>query len=242
MAQGNNAKRQGSNSHELYVLQALNRIVNALPASSTGNATEATLISVLNAIIASDQDIEVLLVRDTGNSDVVIKQVTDYGSGTGVITYEDVNGNPYVVVGPLVYLDPAAVLNLILAELQLLNTTDFATTANQSLAITELQSIVTNTTSIATEATLQTVATNTTGVARTPGIIRPNNVIGNLNTVVATFYSVSIANVGAANGTVLSAVIKPGEILNFSADAVNNFFTSFAYDATGTEFIIIYVA
>lgn len=99
-----------------------------------------------------------------------------------------------------------------------------------------------STTGLATEATLQTVATNTTGVARTPGIIRPNNVIGNLNTVAATFYSVSIANVGAANGTVLSAVIKPGEILNFSADAVNNFFTSFAYDATGTEFIIIYVA
>jgi hypothetical protein len=43
MAQGNNAKRQGSNSHELYLLQALNRIVNALPTSATGNATETTL-------------------------------------------------------------------------------------------------------------------------------------------------------------------------------------------------------
>ena len=87
-----------------------------------------------------------------------------------------------------------------------------------------------------------TIATNTTGVARTPGIIRPNNTSGNLNTVAATFYSVSLGNVGAANGTVLGATIKPGEILNFSADAVNNFFNSFVYDATGTEFIIIYVA
>jgi hypothetical protein len=95
---------------------------------------------------------------------------------------------------------------------------------------------------LATEVTLQSIATNTTGVARTPGIIRPNNTSGNLNTVAATFYSVSLGNVGAANGTVLGATIKPGEILNFSADAVNNFFNSFVYDATGTEFIIIYVA
>jgi hypothetical protein len=95
---------------------------------------------------------------------------------------------------------------------------------------------------LATEATLQVVETNTTGVARTPGIIRPINVTGNLNTVAATFYSVSVANVGSANGGVLGTVIKPGEILNFSADALNNFFTSFAYDATGTEFVITYIA
>lgn len=102
---------------------------------------------------------------------------------------------------------------------------------------------------LATEATLQsvdgnasTVVTNTTGVARTPGIIRPTNTSGNVNTVAATFYSVSVANVGTADGTVLGATIKPGEVLNFSADALNNFFTSFAYDATGTEFIIIFVS
>ena len=88
-----------------------------------------------------------------------------------------------------------------------------------------------------------TIATNTTGVARTPGIIRPTGA-GNVNTVAANFFSVSVANVGAANGTVLASLttIKPGEILNFSADAVNNYFNSFAYDATGTEFIIIYIA
>jgi len=86
-----------------------------------------------------------------------------------------------------------------------------------------------------------TIATNTTGVARTPGIIRPI-AAGNVNSVAATFYSVSVANVGLADGTVLGATIKPGEILNFSADAVNNFFNSFVYNATGTEFIIIYVA
>ena len=92
------------------------------------------------------------------------------------------------------------------------------------------------------EATLQVVETNTTGVSRTPGIIRPSNTSGNLNTVSATFYSVSVANVGLVDGTVLGAVIRPGEILNFSADALNNFFSSFAYDSTGTEFIITYVS
>lgn len=80
-----------------------------------------------------------------------------------------------------------------------------------------------------------------TGLARTPGVLRPTG-SGNVNTAAANFFSVSVANVGAANGTVLGTTIKPGEVLNFSADAINNFFTSFAYNATGTEFIIIYVA
>jgi len=81
-----------------------------------------------------------------------------------------------------------------------------------------------------------------TGLLRTTGIISTTG-SGNVSSAAATFYSVSVANVGAANGTVLSAVtIKPGEVLNFSADAINNFFNSFAYNATGTEFIIIYVA
>jgi hypothetical protein len=95
---------------------------------------------------------------------------------------------------------------------------------------------------LATEATLQVIETNTTGVARTPGFIREVNAAGDLNSVVSTFYSVSVANVGSADGTVLGAVIRPGEILNFSADSLNNFFTSFPYAATGTEFIIIYVS
>ena len=86
-----------------------------------GLATESTLVSVLNAIVASDQDIEVLLVRDTGNANLVVKQVTDYASGTPVTTYEDVNGNSYVPTGPIEYLDPSSVLNLILSELASIN-------------------------------------------------------------------------------------------------------------------------
>jgi hypothetical protein len=118
---------------------------------------------------------------------------------------------------------------------------DKACVANE-LRVSEHEELVQLFSNLATEATLQSVETNTTGVARTPGIIRPNNTSGNVNTVAATFYSVSVANVGLAAGTVLGATINPGEVLNFSADALNNFFNSFAYDATGTEFIIIYVS
>ena len=91
------------------------------------------------------------------------------------------------------------------------------------------------------------LASDQLGIARTTGLLRPTGAtaIGNVNTVPASgrIYSVSVANVGAANGSVLGGVgnIKPGEVLNFSADAVNNYFTSFAYNATGTEFIIIFV-
>ena len=81
-----------------------------------------------------------------------------------------------------------------------------------------------------------------TGLLRTTGLIRPSGTSGNLNTVAPQFYSVSIANVGSNPGTVLGQTIKAGEVLNFSADAINNYFNSFAYNATGTEFIIIYVA
>lgn len=82
-----------------------------------GLATEATLISVLNAIVAADQDIEILLVRDTGNADQVVQQITDYQTGVPVVSYKDVNGAVYVPVGPLEYLDPSAVLNLMLSEM-----------------------------------------------------------------------------------------------------------------------------
>jgi hypothetical protein len=78
-----------------------------------------------------------------------------------------------------------------------------------------------------------------TGIARTPNALRPTS----SGTITGTIYSISVANVGANNGTVLGGVtIKPGEVLNFSADAINNFFNSFAYNASTTEFIIIYVS
>jgi hypothetical protein len=103
-----------------------------------------------------------------------------------------------------------------------------------------LTSIAADITNLATEATLQVVETNTTGVARVPNLLRvtgPTDLSG-----FAPLYSVSVANVGSADGTVLGGILKPGEIVNFSADALNNFFSSFVVDATGTEFIITFIS
>lgn len=105
---------------------------------------------------------------------------------------------------------------------------------------TFLAQIVSNTTGLATQTTLAAVDTKLTSVVRTAGIIR-STAVGNVNTVAAQFYSVSVANTGLADGEVLGEVIRPGEILNFAADSLNNYFTSFAYDATGTDFLITFV-
>lgn len=108
----------------------------------------------------------------------------------------------------------------------------------------DLQNLLVNTTDLATETTLQsvntnsgTIVTNTTGVARTPNLIRPTD----SGSLTGPLYSVSVANVGNTDGIILGNAIRPGEVLNFSADALNNFFNSFAYDATGTELVIIYI-
>ena len=82
------------------------------------NAVNSNLISLISTIAAT-QDVEILLVVDTGNSDQIVQQIREYDQGTGVWTtrYEDVNGAAYVPVGPLKYANPSQVLNLILTEL-----------------------------------------------------------------------------------------------------------------------------
>jgi len=125
MAQGNNAKREGARSNELYQLQSLNRIVSAITGpgrspATLGIATEATLQALLAATVAADQDFEVLLVRDTVTL-LVYKQITNWDEGVPVITYEDVNGNPFTPVNPMEYLDPSAITNLMLTELIAIN-------------------------------------------------------------------------------------------------------------------------
>lgn len=109
------------------ILKALQELV--VTSASAGLSTEATQLSILNALSTS-QDFEILLVRDTGNSDLVVKQVTSYDAntpGTPVITYETVAGAAYTPIGALEYLDPSSVMNLVLTELQTLNLVDFST-------------------------------------------------------------------------------------------------------------------
>lgn len=100
---------------------------------------------------------------------------------------------------------------------------------------------------LATENTLLNVRDNTADIVsytspqqRVPRLIRATS-SGNINSLAPIFFSVSVANVGSANGTVLGTTIKPGEILNFSADALNNYFYDFSYNATGTEFVITFI-
>ena len=78
------------------------------------------LNSILNATVAH-QDMEILLVRDPNNGDIVIQQIREYDETTDTwsTSYTLVDGTPYVpsVESALEYLDPSAVLNLILTEL-----------------------------------------------------------------------------------------------------------------------------
>lgn len=69
----------------------------------------------VKAAVNATKDFELNFVRDTGNSDLVIREVTVYDQGTGSYTtmYEDVYGAPYLPMGALEYLDPTAVLNLL---------------------------------------------------------------------------------------------------------------------------------
>lgn len=57
--------------------------------------------------------------------------------------------------------------------------------------------------------------------------------------IVSGAFSVSIANVGAATGTVKGIDLNAGETINFDAGATNNTLDAIAFDATGTEFLII---
>ena len=70
----------------------------------------------------------------------------------------------------------------------------------------------------------------TTSISR---VTTPGNIINP--------YSISIANVGSANGTVKATTLKPGETISFDAGALNNTLDVIGYDALGTEFLIIAV-
>lgn len=86
---------------------------------------------------------------------------------------------------------------------------------------------------------LATIILNNYGVERTPNLLRSTGV-GSLPA--GNVYSFSVYNGGAANGTVLGGVIKPGETFNFDAGGINNYFNGAAitFDGTGTELVLIY--
>ena len=77
------------------------------------------------------------------------------------------------------------------------------------------------------------------GSAKTPNFIRATG----SSSIASACTSVSVANVGAADGTFLGTTIKTGESLNFDAGAIGNYFAagSITYNGTGTELLIIYI-
>lgn len=80
--------------------------------------------------------------------------------------------------------------------------------------------------------------TNTlTPAVRTPNILSDIGPGSTPNGV----YSFSIANVGAAVGTVGGQNLPAGATVNFSAE-LNNTLNGIAYDATGTTFLITWVS
>lgn len=78
----------------------------------------------------------------------------------------------------------------------------------------------------------------TTGASRATHIERPTAD----GSIAAGTYSVSISNVGSGNGLVKATTLKPGEVVNFDAGAINNTLDAIDYDATGTEFLIVYIS
>jgi len=171
MSRGNspsNANKGRNFPYQKSVLDGLSGIFK-----NTDNVS-GLLGSILSSIKAH-QDMEILLVRDTGNADQIVQQVNEYDEETDTwsISYTDVNGAPYVPVGPLEYLDPSAVLNLILAEILAqgltlddieLNTDDVATETTLNTMLTTVGSILAqldvDLSTRASEATLTGVATD----------------------------------------------------------------------------------
>lgn len=74
--------------------------------------------------------------------------------------------------------------------------------------------------------------------ARVTNVIR----VTSAGAITAGKYSASFANVGTGNATVKGVTLKPNEIINFDAGALNNTLDAIAYDGTGTELLIIYIS
>jgi hypothetical protein len=76
-----------------------------------------------------------------------------------------------------------------------------------------------------------------------PPEIRNTNIVSatGVGTVPANTYSLSIANVGAAAGSVGGVSVPAGVVINYNAE-LNNTLTGIAYNATGTTFLITYLS
>ena len=219
-------KSKGGNSSSFA---GMHQILKGLQATADNtNGLYGALISILNATVAH-QDMEILLVRDTGNGDLVVQQIREYDETTQTWTtsYTDVSGAPYVPVGPLEYLDASAVLNLILVELEAQGVT--------------LDGIFVDTTSIAgedfaTELTLDSVDTSLTPQTR-QHFVTSEIAVGN---IIPGSLCGSVFNAGSAAGIWEGVTIEPGITIPWLPIGNRDTYGIFNFNATGTEFIIEY--
>lgn len=225
--------RRGAQSKTEVLLSDIWNKLATIGAGGSG-ATEATLVSVLHAIVASDQDIEILLVRDTVTL-IVYQQITNYETGVPVVTYKDVNGTPFVPVNPMEYLDPSAVMNLLLTEAldQGLTLDDIKTAVeaidlvNQDI-LTESEAINYNTLSVAT------LSTPVTGVPSTLLIVS----VTGAASVAAGKRTVSFKNTGNADTTVNGATLKRGLGITYPELANRDVYAEIPYNALTSELTI----
>lgn len=84
---------------------------------------------------------------------------------------------------------------------------------------------------------LETIESYTAPQPRNASIRRYTN-----SSTISNAYSISIANVGAANGTVNGQNLAPGEIVTWDAGVLNNTLNTVSFDATGTEFLITWIS
>jgi hypothetical protein len=107
---------------------------------------------------------------------------------------------------------------------------------NTRAAVTGQEELVVKLNSVTAGAS---ISITTTPELRVPTLVRTSTT----GSITDPCYSVSVANVGSANGTFLTGQLKPNETLSFDAGAINNYFDAdtITWDATGTEFIITYI-
>lgn len=88
------------------------------------------------------------------------------------------------------------------------------------------------------QAILNALTGTTNGQQRAPKILSD---LGPSSTPLGA-YSFSIANVGAAAGTVDGQILPAGTTINYNGGALNNKLDSISYDATGTTFLITWIS
>jgi len=240
--------QSASDNLRIWQIKFLEDIALAVGGGGGGGALalESTQISVLNAIIAADQDIEILLVRDDGAiPPEILQQITNYQTGVPVVTYKDVNGTVVVPVGPLTYIDASAAINLMLAQLVLLNAggqlSTEATLAATNVLLTAMDVVLDNIKldTAAIKVATEGINTKLTPVAKTPLVSRITTLSGGTT---SGQRSISFFNAHATVvATIGGAALNPGEFISFDAGGEGDTLDSITIVVTGGDIIFTQV-